>query len=277
MSEGVVYIATGDRYVEEAMESAKSLKKHNNLPATLYTDAESDLNVFDEVHRIGSATNDFGDSVLGPDMIPYEQNLFLDTDTRICSDISEIFDVLDQFEMVAAFDPTRTGQIDHNHTTNVPDCFPQYNTGVLGFTDTQNVRELFIEWKELYENMEGVKQKLNQPSFREALYESSIRFSTLPPEYNFRTPYVGFASGKVKIIHGRQPTDDLSVYENRINETDEMRVVTKESFPIEVRSNNDMSTVYELSWAVERVKQKVKREGISGLFREGVERLTHIP
>ena len=43
----------------------------------------------------------------------------------------------------------------------------------------------------------------DQPSFRKALYESSLRLATLPPEYNCRLPFPGFLHDPVRILHGR--------------------------------------------------------------------------
>jgi hypothetical protein len=51
--------------------------------------------------------------------------------------------------------------------------------------------------------------KKDQPSFREAIYESDIRIATLPSEYCFRIHTPDYARGAVKILHGRWSYSDL--------------------------------------------------------------------
>ena len=41
MDKGILYIATGLPYINEAIIAAASCKKHNNYPIALVTDAES--------------------------------------------------------------------------------------------------------------------------------------------------------------------------------------------------------------------------------------------
>jgi len=67
------------------------------------------------------------------------------------------------------------------------------------------VLNFFNEWsniyKEYYDKNITIK---DQPSLRKALYNTSIRFYILPPEYNLRTTHPYFSGNmKVKILHGR--------------------------------------------------------------------------
>lgn len=55
----------------------------------------------------------------------------------------------------------------------------------------------------------------DQPSFREAVFNSELKIATLTPEYNCRFIIPTFISGKVKILHGR--CDDLSLVAKKTN------------------------------------------------------------
>jgi hypothetical protein len=55
----------------------------------------------------------------------------------------------------------------------------------------------------------------DQPTFRRALFESCLRFSILPPEYNARLIYPTMLSQEVKIIHAR--SDNLPAMAKYLN------------------------------------------------------------
>jgi hypothetical protein len=59
----------------------------------------------------------------------------------------------------------------------------------------------------------------DQPSFRETIFGSDIRFTILPCEYNLRTnmPYFAGGRARVKILHGRDP--ELSAVAATVNNT----------------------------------------------------------
>lgn len=54
MSRGVVYIATGEKYIVEAVYSAASVKAiHPDLPITLFTDSKTKHDNFDTILPTG--------------------------------------------------------------------------------------------------------------------------------------------------------------------------------------------------------------------------------
>jgi hypothetical protein len=62
----------------------------------------------------------------------------------------------------------------------------------------------------------------DQATFRVALYQSEVRFTVLPPEYNCRFVFPAYVQGPVRILHGRGP--DLEGVERQINEVSGPRV-----------------------------------------------------
>ncbi|SIS10403.1 glycosyltransferase family protein [Natronorubrum thiooxidans] len=210
MSKGVLYVGTGERFFDEAVESAESLRETNDFPASILTTPKlkdkKETSLFDDVITI-DAYDDLRDKIYNLNKTPYDKTLYLDGDTLILGDISPVFDLLDRVEIAAAF---ATGR-DIIGTEEIPDALPELNTGVVAYKSaSDNVDNFFSLWKELQidqikngnlEELTSFGNLYGQTTFREALYRSDVAFSILPPEYNFGTFGRGFAKYEVKILH----------------------------------------------------------------------------
>jgi len=200
---GFVYVATGEGYVKEAIASATSLRSAMPdasicLIADLPPAAASGL--FDTVQIVTGVCHNPIDKFLSIDC-PYERAIFLDTDTYVCGDLSEMFDLLDRFDLAA---------LQENHRgwdytlTSVPAPFPEYNTGVIVFRRNAAVRQLFETWRETYDRLRQSQGLRNdQPAFRQALFFSDLRVATLPSEYHFLGNVPNYAMWKIRLVHGR--------------------------------------------------------------------------
>ncbi len=203
---GIVYIATGEDFVEEALISAKSARSvMPDIPITIFTDLEIDEPAFDQVIQLDDPRHDFGDQVFHLDRTPYERTIFLDSDIYLDASIDDVFSVLDEFD-IAATQGLRnysSSRVELEAIDAIPDCFPEYNSGVVAFEMNANVQEFFGNWKKYYNNVLDQEQIHNQAAFRLALYRSDVRIASLPDEYNclFRNP--GSVYGTVKAFHGR--------------------------------------------------------------------------
>jgi len=211
MHRGILYIATGRRYTAEAAGSARSAKAHMpELPVGLLCDdvASAKTTEIDFVAGLPTPTHSLLDKVVGLPQSPFERTLFLDTDTLVIEPVHELFQLLDHFDLAAAHAPWRWVR----PVDACPECFPELNSGVLLFRRTPNLLRFFARWEALYREQLAAPRKPphDQPAFRQALYESDLRFTILPPEYNLRTPFPAFAGGnaQVKILHGRGPSLD---------------------------------------------------------------------
>lgn len=236
MSKGVLYVASGDKYIREAERSIESLRNHMpEIPVTLYADRELSREQVDCVRELQNPDYHFGDSILTPQMIPYDRTLYLDTDTYITEPINELFDLLDRFEIAAAHNPARKKlETTQSYAAQgVPESFPQYNTGVLALKKNERISEFLLDWNRIY-NENNDEGELNQPSFREALYKNDIHIATLTPEYNCRIPRAGYLHGSAKILHGHHP--DVEKVEQRLNSNTCMRVFTTKRWPVQVIS-----------------------------------------
>ncbi len=109
-SRGVVYVATGEKFVTEALISVRSVKKQMpGLPIALFTDLQDLVGHppegVDAVFHLTQVTNSCLDKMYPLVDSPYDRTLFLDTDTYLCDRVDELFDVLDHYDIAAAHPP----------------------------------------------------------------------------------------------------------------------------------------------------------------------------
>lgn len=226
-SRGIIYVATGRKFVDEALISIHSAKKHMpDLPVTLFTDIQEFVSSppagVDTVLHLSEVTKSCRDKIKPLADSPYDKTLFLDTDTYLCEPVYDLFEMLDQFDIALAQAPDRY-QYD---LPDLPDCFTELNSGVIVFRKNRQVLDLLDRWEDTFFCMldQDAGSYRDQHSLRDALYRSTVRFFVLPTEYNFRTICPNFA-GKhcaVKIIHGRHA--NMEKVAARLNYSQEARV-----------------------------------------------------
>ncbi len=217
---GFVYVATGELFFREAAEAARHLRAAN--PAAricLISDRADGERFWDDLIKVEKPHFDFRDKLLMAHC-PYERFVFLDTDTYVAGDLSEMLQLLERFDVIGH-------QLFEGHDyriPEVPDAFPEFNCGVFGFRRSPGVERLLARWLEIYT---GYRARLqdgpwnyadasDQKGFRMALYESGLRHSVLGPEYNFIIQHLQFACAEVKILHGR-PCSELQRIERIVN------------------------------------------------------------
>jgi len=186
---GVVFVATGARYIACAENAAKSVRQNMpDIPIALFTNA-GDLgvalsDVFDQVIELESVHHRSKVDCLMNS--PFERTLFLDADIRVLEDVSDLFSLLDNFDIAMAQAHARNRIATRAvWTVDLPDAFPQFNTGVIAVRRTAQTQALFEDWSRSYKEAEFRK---DQVTLRELLWLSDLRLATLPPEYNIRYP-----------------------------------------------------------------------------------------
>jgi hypothetical protein len=207
MSDGIIYIATGKKYIQEACQSVASLKAQMpQVSVTLFADEAIESPHFDQVIVIKNPQYGFIDKIVYMNQSPYDRTIFIDTDTYICDDLSDLFMLLDRFDIAVSHEAQRGERL----IDGVPECFPELNTGVIPFRKSPAMEQFLYDWLTLFK--EGMQSKRSlyrqyndQPAFQEALYHSDLRVATLTPEYNCRCLSSTFVSRKVKILHLRHP------------------------------------------------------------------------
>jgi hypothetical protein len=208
---GIFYVATGPVCRAEAGVSARSVKQAwPDIPIAIVTDGPIESAWFDQIDVIPDAPDNIA-KVRHIARSPFERTILLDTDTYCLAPLPELFDLLDQFDLAAAHEAGRfstrweAGTEIFIQAPDIPNCFPELNSGVVAFRREPNVLKVFERWLALVDEarVASVPHIQDQPSFRRAVYESDLRIAVLPPEYNFRLVISGFARGPIKLIHGR--------------------------------------------------------------------------
>ncbi len=200
---GVLYIAFGNQWVEETKRSIRSLRTVSDIPVAVITDAPwqgpDEPDHFVEHQAIpGFASK--------PELMaltPFENTLFIDTDTYVASDVTPAFGLLSHYDMgVHFFGPMLKIQPDLM-------CHPQCNSGVILYKKNEVVLDVFRRWAEEYE--EGVKTRVakdprgigNQRYLAIAIARSTARVVHLDTYLNFTLWDVLVTWSPPMILHGR--------------------------------------------------------------------------
>lgn len=188
---GILYVATGEKYVHAAIRSANTVKVYMpEMGIHLFTDSQS----FDEI-GLSRSTSLFSSIATVEDPhrrskvdymghTPFDYTLYLDTDTALNADISSLFNILERFDIGLAHEHRRnTANSLEQWRAELPKAFPQFNSGVILYRKTPAVIKFLEEWRRHYTEA-GIRH--DQTTLRELLWQSNLRIATLPPEYNVR-------------------------------------------------------------------------------------------
>jgi lipopolysaccharide biosynthesis glycosyltransferase len=177
---GAVYIAIGDKAVEEARMSAESLKKYNNIEIELLLDD-------------GFYENDFQKSRHLKTMLPvitgFDQFVYIDADTRIRGSLQHGFDILDdgwEMAITASDNQERdwcwhVGEDEREQTMLDYCCQPvQLQAGVMFVRKCENTHRLFEAWREEWLRW----QDQDQAALLRALKRAPVKLWILGKDYN---------------------------------------------------------------------------------------------
>jgi len=247
MDKGILYVATGLTYVNEAIIAATSCKKHNNYPIALITDNDGynlPAGLFDHI-IIKPARFSYRDKLLLK-YSPFEQTIFLDTDTYVAEPLDDLFSIL-------AYRELAIHQADEGYEFKMPgfsNAMPEFNTGVLAYKLTPAVKQLFNDWDAQFDATPHITT--DQYHLRKTLYSSDVRFAVFSSAYNFIIYYPNFVIQSVKIVHGR-PAELLPAIAADMNRIRHENSWRRMFFPY----SNDFALIY----------QNLKNEDIYKLLR----------
>lgn len=220
MKQGYLYCETGDKFIREAIISAISLKRCNsNAHITLITNEEIENKTFDSIiikkNRSVNSKWKLGvqykvESLL---LSPYEKTFFIDTDTYFIEDSSELFELLEYYDLQIAHAPDDKNKVVLDDKKL--DGYYPYNTGVIVFNNNSKIKNFFQDWLTIYKAKFDIYPH-DQTPFMEALLLNDIKLHVFHQIYNFRLPfYISIPGLSVKILHGR--TDDFEIIAKKIN------------------------------------------------------------
>lgn len=145
---GVIYLVSGVRsYLAELQISLRSLRRHEpELPVTVFSRFALPKRARCEHRPFSSPEHPLKQKVLVLAESPYEETLFLDTDTTIFGPIRDIFAYLrdHDFAIAEICSPNLLMPADRR----APGLPVMYNTGVLLYRKTPPVKKFFGKWTE---------------------------------------------------------------------------------------------------------------------------------
>lgn len=208
--DGFVLATTGPDFTGLAHLAARSLRAvHPQIPVDLFTDQPVTDPVFDRVHAL--ERNFFRPKFEAMRRSRFERTIVLDADIIAVAPIADVFEILGRFDFVAAHEQRRSSEGALNHLDYpLPNAFPQFNGGLMGgrASDRLSAVMLHIE-TQIAER--GLRR--DQPIIRQTIYESDLRISVLPPEYNLMEVRMAEAWGKKyaapRILHLTRLHDDF--------------------------------------------------------------------
>ena len=188
MNRGVLYIVFGDEFIQEMKFSAESVKKYNpDLPITVFSDRNVECEFIDDVQIM--EVRHMRPKIDYINQAPYEQTLFLDTDTIVNHKLDDLFGILEKYDIALAHDLARKRKkffYTIPEYGKIPYSFSEVNTGVMVFNKNERVQKLFEAWRENFYKYYNVVP-WDQPSFRISLWQSDVSLYVLPVEYNIRS------------------------------------------------------------------------------------------
>ena len=209
---GIVYVATGAPFLDEAIVSARASRLHASAtPIAVYTDCPDEATsagCFEHVLEHPDPRRCYRDKIPVLLELPFACTLFLDTDARLTADCDGLFALSERFDLAAAHAPVRRPR--GWSAPEVPAVFPELNSGVLLLRRSDLQRTLVERWLTLYDE---VGQEADQASLRVAVWETlldGLQLYVLPPEANLR-PVMPWVTGRelpVMVLHGRFAEDE---------------------------------------------------------------------
>ena len=231
MKKVVFWIAHKERFVEEARRC--SMELHGVMPEierVLFTPDDTSSEGFDRVAKLPGRKSKlwYCDSVryfnMAFDLLnEYDACLYLDSDVNFLAPFPELFRMMERFDIVA---PVGSRRVTGGTYIDLPDCFPEYEIGVVLFRRNAIVKKLFEEWRRLHLAHTDIYGENDMRSFREAVWNTpEIKIERIPTEYALRWPFGVYMSLEVKILHGREP--DFSCWPNSPTIEDVKRIVNE--------------------------------------------------
>lgn len=241
MNDGIFYIASGKKYYQQAVISARSAREvMPNVKTAIVTDQKKQSTDFNHVIFEPNMHNSFKDKPEYMTESPFNRTLFVDTDTFFCKVIIEMWELLNHYDIAA------THSVYRRYDQPLPVPVPEYSSGVILFKNSDVVEDFLIDWKEYFGELNEAEAEagiVDQPSFRYALFqhevvEENVKFLTLARAYNvILDGNMGYLKGPAKILHGSYTQEEFDELSRKINHhtdtpMDDKRVYHPQRWPL---------------------------------------------
>jgi hypothetical protein len=202
---GILFIAFGERWIEEAKRSMHSVRCVSSLPIAVVTDRIWQDGAKPDYFVTQEKVNGWASKPLYMySCSPFDQTLFIDTDTIVLSDPEPIFGLLDYYDVGVRFGGPMLSESPSLvfHT--------QCNSGVILYKKAPIVAECFANWNIFYVEAcarlseSGDSRGLNDQRYLSlAIAKSMTRPVHLAEYLNFAIFETIYTYSPVVILHGR--------------------------------------------------------------------------
>lgn len=284
MTTGVIYFASGARFIEEASRSVSSLKRfHPDWSVTLFTDGPLESSLFDNIVQLDPTLHPLINRLVSLQQSPYDRTFALDTDTFVCAPLGDLFQILDRFELAGTLlvRQIRNTNFD-SMTVQEPELFEgmrQISPGALLYQNNETVRAFLQEWERLYKLdkrhsavVSGHSQMVNRApgdlqAMRLAFSKHPLRWMPLTNEYNCVYTMPGTLFETVRILHGRHPNPQAVVDCLNSIQGERVHVINGYTLTVigatgETRRVSTLSTAAVLNEYRKDLQDVVKRRGV---------------
>lgn len=228
MNTAIIFIAGGQSYCEDAIESRESIRRNNHgIPCILASDFRGGANMgYDEFLQLSPRqypnlwyldSTRYCLEAFEKLQDRFDSLLYLDTDVYCDDNIKDFLRLAERFDISLSHGVMR-------HTTgrvgNIPDAFPEHEIGVMLVQTNEHVHNLFKDWLELYKAHIDVYGDNDQGPLRDAIWMNKlINMYVFPEEFHARWGFGCCVVSKVKFLHSRSPGYPNSKAAKEINST----------------------------------------------------------
>ena len=191
---GYVYMAFGENFYLECLDSVKILKSTTNLPIHLFTDKK---NIPKEERALFFSISYLPNLHLRSkvdyiSLSPFAKTIYLDTDIIVVKKIDKLFNLLDNFDILATLDTARKRKNMSeliNEYRKIPYAFGEVNSGLLCFNKFAK-EKILKKWPKIFYKYMKESGGWDQPSLRILLWKTNASLYILPPEFNIRSKHL---------------------------------------------------------------------------------------
>lgn len=208
MNEGILYLACGFTYYEQALYSVKSLRRHMpDINVTLACDYDYASNdprsivngrpCFDQfIHIDHDSERPYRSKSRIMSRSPYEKTIYLDCDTVVLDNFSEIFKCLDIFDCGASLNVHRGPVYKYGDIQ----CLATFNSSTFAYRKSDVMGRVFADFQEQFDAAASENPRVgDQEILSYCIIRNGAKFWVLPEEYNFHLMHMGRAFRGIKI------------------------------------------------------------------------------
>ncbi|WP_333713573.1 hypothetical protein [Yoonia sp.] len=222
LNAGFIFAASGPQYTALAFQAAESVKAHHpTIPVDLYTDQTVENGPFDMVHQLEKTW--FRPKFEAISRSRFDRTVYLDSDLVVVADVSDLFWVLNKYDIAAAHVQSRNASWSTEiWRATLPNSFPQINSGVMAIRKNERTDDLMLQVEAAIKEFD---LKMDQAALRELIWLSDVSLYVLPFEYNVRgsknivgrgssatAPRILHSSKFHKKMRGNEPPSPKAIY-----------------------------------------------------------------